>query len=196
MKRAFDILISLFVIACFLPFGILLLLLIIAESRGGAFYFQERVGRNGQLFKLIKFRSMRVNADKGSQITIGNRDPRITRTGFFIRRFKLDEFPQFVNVLKGDMSIVGPRPEVPFYVAMYTDAQRQILSVKPGITDYASIAYFHENELLAKAADPQKTYIEEVMPAKLALNQRYISNPSRFKDLEIMWLTVKKILGF
>lgn len=196
MKRAFDILISLFVIACFLPFGILLVLLIVAESKGGAFYFQERVGLNGRLFKLIKFRSMRVNADKGSQITIGDRDPRITRTGFFIRRFKLDEFPQFVNVLKGDMSIVGPRPEVPYYVAMYTKAQRQILKVKPGITDYASITYFHENELLAKAADPQKTYIEEVMPAKLALNQRYISNPSRFKDLEIMWLTAKKILGF
>ncbi|MFM7006377.1 MAG: sugar transferase [Flavobacteriales bacterium] len=196
MKRAFDIVISLLVLACFLPFGILLVLLIVVESDGGAFYFQERVGQNGRLFSLIKFRSMRINADKGSQITIGNRDPRITRTGYFIRRFKLDEFPQFVNVLIGDMSIVGPRPEVPFYVAMYTDAQRQILSVKPGITDYASIAYFHENELLAKAADPQKTYIEEVMPAKLALNQRYISNPSRFKDLEIMWLTAKKILGF
>jgi lipopolysaccharide/colanic/teichoic acid biosynthesis glycosyltransferase len=196
MKRAFDIVISLLVLACFLPFGILLVLLIVVESDGGAFYFQERVGQNGRLFSLIKFRSMRINADKGSQITIGNRDPRITRTGYFIRRFKLDEFPQFVNVLIGDMSIVGPRPEVPFYVAMYTDAQRQILSVKPGITDYASIAYFHENELLAKAADPQKTYIEEVMPAKLALNQRYISNPSRFKDIEIMWLTAKKILGF
>jgi len=196
MKRAFDIVISLLVLACFLPFGILLVLLIVVESDGGAFYFQERVGQNGRLFSLIKFRSMRINADKGSQITIGNRDPRITRTGYFIRRFKLDEFPQFVNVLKGDMSIVGPRPEVLYYVAMYTDAQRQILSVKPGITDYASIAYFHENELLAKAADPQKTYIEEVMPAKLALNQRYISNPSRFKDIEIMWLTAKKILGF
>lgn len=196
MKRAFDIVISLLVLACFLPFGILLVLLIVVESDGGAFYFQERVGQNGRLFSLIKFRSMRINADKGSQITIGNRDPRITRTGYFIRRFKLDEFPQFVNVLIGDMSIVGPRPEVPYYVSMYTEAQRQILEVKPGITDYASIAYFNENELLAKAADPQKTYIEEVMPAKLALNQRYISNPSRFKDLEIMWLTAKKILGF
>ena len=196
MKRAFDIVISLLVLACFLPFGILLVLLIVVESDGGAFYFQERVGQNGRLFSLIKFRSMRINADKGSQITIGNRDPRITRTGYFIRRFKLDEFPQFVNVLIGDMSIVGPRPEVPYYVSMYTEAQRQILEVKPGITDYASIAYFNENELLAIAADPQKTYIEEVMPAKLALNQRYISNPSRFKDLEIMWLTAKKILGF
>lgn len=196
MKRAFDISLSLLILACFLPLGLLLLLVIRLESKGGAFYFQQRVGLNGRLFYLIKFRSMRLDSDKGSQITIGNRDPRITRSGYFIRRFKLDEFPQFINVLKGDMSIVGPRPEVPYYVSLYTPEQRKVLAVKPGITDYASIAYFHENELLAQASDPQQTYIDEVLPAKLALNQRYISNPSRFKDLEIMWLTAKKIVGF
>lgn len=195
MKRIFDLFVSAAILLCFLPFGILLVVLISLESKGGPFYFQERVGLKGRRFRLIKFRSMRTNADKGSLITIGNRDPRITRTGYFIRRFKLDEFPQFINVMKGDMSIVGPRPEVPFYVNMYTPDQQKILSVKPGITDYASIAYFHENEILAKAEDPQKAYIEEVMPAKLQLNQRYINDPSIFKDLHIMWLTAKKICG-
>jgi lipopolysaccharide/colanic/teichoic acid biosynthesis glycosyltransferase len=195
MKRTVDICISLLILAFFLPFGLLLMLFISIESAGGVFYLQERVGRNGQLFKLIKFRSMRPNADKGSQITIGNRDPRITKVGYFIRKFKLDEFPQFFNVIKGDMSIVGPRPEVPFYVEMYTEAQRQILVVKPGITDYASLAYFNENEILAKAADPQKVYLEQIMPAKIELNQRYLSDPSLFKDIKIIGLTALKIIG-
>jgi lipopolysaccharide/colanic/teichoic acid biosynthesis glycosyltransferase len=195
MKRTVDICISLLILALFLPFGLLLMLFISLESAGGVFYLQERVGRNGQLFKLIKFRSMRPNADKGSQITIGNRDPRITKVGYFIRKFKLDEFPQFINVIKGDMSIVGPRPEVPFYVEMYTEAQRQILVVKPGITDYASLAYFNENEILAKAADPQKVYLEQIMPAKIELNQRYLSDPSLFKDIKIIGLTALKLIG-
>jgi lipopolysaccharide/colanic/teichoic acid biosynthesis glycosyltransferase len=195
MKRTVDICISLLILAFFLPFGLLLMLFISIESAGGVFYLQERVGRNGQLFKLIKFRSMRPNADKGSQITIGNRDPRITKVGYFIRKFKLDEFPQFINVIKGDMSIVGPRPEVPFYVEMYTEAQRQILVVKPGITDYASLAFFNENEILAKAADPQKVYLEQIMPAKIELNQRYLSDPSLFKDIKIIGLTALKIIG-
>ncbi len=196
MKRTVDICISLLILAFFLPFGLLLMLFISFESAGGVFYLQERVGRNGQLFKLIKFRSMRPNADKGSQITIGNRDPRITRTGYFIRRFKLDEFPQFINVIKGDMSIVGPRPEVPHYVKLYTAEQKKVLAAKPGITDYASLAYFNENEILAKATDPQKVYLEQIMPAKIELNQRYLSDPSLFKDFKIIWLTALKIIGF
>lgn len=196
MKRTVDICISLLILAFFLPFGLLLMLFISLESAGGVFYLQERVGRNGQLFKLIKFRSMRPNADKGSQITIGNRDPRITRTGYFIRRFKLDEFPQFINVIKGDMSIVGPRPEVPHYVKLYTAEQKKVLAAKPGITDYASLAYFNENEILAKATDPQKVYLEQIMPAKIELNQRYLSDPSLFKDFKIIWLTALKIIGF
>lgn len=196
MKRTVDICISLLILAFFLPFGLLLMLFISLESAGGVFYLQERVGRNGQLFKLIKFRSMRPNADKGSQITIGNRDPRITRTGYFIRRFKLDEFPQFINVIKGDMSIVGPRPEVPHYVKLYTAEQKKVLAAKPGITDYASLAYFNENEILAKATDPQKVYLEQIMPAKIELNQRYLSDPSIFKDFKIIWLTALKIIGF
>jgi lipopolysaccharide/colanic/teichoic acid biosynthesis glycosyltransferase len=196
MKRTLDICISLLILTLFLPFGLVLMVFISLESAGGVFYLQERVGRNGQLFKLIKFRSMRPNADKGSPITIGNRDPRITRTGYFIRRFKLDEFPQFINVIKGDMSIVGPRPEVPHYVKLYTDEQKKVLAAKPGITDYASIAYFNENEILAKAADPQKAYLEQIMPAKIELNQRYLSDPSLFKDFKIIWLTALKIVGF
>lgn len=196
MKRTVDICISLLILVLFLPFGLLLMLFISVESAGGVFYLQERVGRNGQLFKLIKFRSMRPNADKGSQITIGNRDPRITRTGYFIRRFKLDEFPQFINVIKGDMSIVGPRPEVPHYVKLYTTEQKKVLAVKPGITDYASLAYFNENEILAKAVDPQKVYLEQIMPAKIELNQRYLSDPSLLKDFKIIWLTALKIIGF
>lgn len=196
MKRTVDICISLLILAFFLPFGLLLMLFISLESAGGVFYLQERVGLNGQLFKLIKFRSMRPNADKGSQITIGNRDPRITRTGYFIRRFKLDEFPQFINVIKGDMSIVGPRPEVPHYVKLYTAEQKKVLAAKPGITDYASLAYFNENEILAKATDPQKVYLEQIMPAKIELNQRYLSDPSLFKDFKIIWLTALKIVGF
>lgn len=196
MKRTVDICISLLILVLFLPFGLLLMLFISVESAGGVFYLQERVGRNGQLFKLIKFRSMRPNADKGSQITIGNRDPRITRTGYFIRRFKLDEFPQFINVIKGDMSIVGPRPEVPHYVKLYTTEQKKVLAVKPGITDFASLAYFNENEILAKAVDPQKVYLEQIMPAKIELNQRYLSDPSLLKDFKIIWLTALKIIGF
>ena len=196
MKRTLDICISLLILTLFLPFGLVLMVFISLESAGGVFYLQERVGLNGQLFNLIKFRSMRPNADKGSQITIGNRDPRITRTGYFIRRFKLDEFPQFINVIKGDMSIVGPRPEVPHYVKLYTAEQKKVLAAKPGITDFASLAYFNENEILAQASDPQKAYLEQIMPAKIELNQRYLSDPSLFKDLKIIWLTALKIVGF
>ena len=195
MKRTFDILVSTIVLLIFLPMGLVLSFCIVLESKGGVFYFQERVGQLGRRFHLIKFRSMRPNAELLGQLTIGARDPRITKVGYFIRKFKLDEFPQFFNVIKGDMSIVGPRPEVPFYVEMYTEAQRQILVVKPGITDYASLAFFNENEILAKAADPQKVYLEQIMPAKIELNQRYLSDPSLFKDIKIIGLTALKIIG-
>ena len=195
MKRAFDVLVSLIVLVLFFPIGLLLAFLIVIESKGGVFYYQERVGRDQQLFSLIKFRSMRINAELLGQLTVGSRDPRITKVGYFIRKFKLDEFPQFINVLKGDMSIVGPRPEVSKYVALYTQEQLKILTVKPGITDYASIAYFHENEILAQATDPEKAYIEEVMPAKIELNQRYLAKPTLSADLKIMLLTFLKMLG-
>jgi len=195
MKRSLDILISLFVLLVFLPFGIVISFLIILESRGGVFYIQERIGLNGNPFGLLKFRSMRPNADQLGQLTVGERDPRVTNMGQSIRKYKLDEFPQFITVLKGDMSIIGPRPEVKKYVDLYTDEQRAILSVKPGITDYASIEYFDESRLLGESENPENTYIHDIMPAKLVLNQKYLENPSLYHDLKIMWLTFRKIIS-
>jgi len=193
MKRLFDILFSGFVIICFLPIGGILALLILVESKGGVFFKQERIGRNGIPFYLLKFRSMKTDSESKGKITVGTRDPRITKVGYYIRRYKLDEFPQFINVLKGEMSIVGPRPEVKEYVDLYTNEQRKILSVKPGITDYASLAYFHENELLAKSDNPQQTYINEVMPEKIKLNEKYLSNPTLSEDLIIIRKTALKM---
>lgn len=193
MKRLFDILFSLFILLFFLPFGIVISLLILIESQGGVFYAQERIGKNGIPFYLLKFRSMRTDSDKSGKLTVGMRDSRITKIGYFIRKFKLDEFPQFINVLKNEMSIVGPRPDVKEYVDLYSNEQLQILVVKPGITDYASLEYFEESDLLAKSSNPEKTYIEEIMPAKINLNQKYIANPSLLIDLKIIFLTAKKI---
>jgi lipopolysaccharide/colanic/teichoic acid biosynthesis glycosyltransferase len=170
MKRVFDILFALIVLICFLPIGMVLSLCIAFESRGGVFFSQNRVGKDGVSFQLLKFRSMHVNAESQGRITVGSRDSRITKSGYYLRKYKLDEFPQFINVLKGEMSIVGPRPEVQEYVDLYTESQRKILQVKPGITDLASLAYFHENELLAKSDNPQQTYIQEVMLQNICKN--------------------------
>lgn len=137
---------------------------------------------------------MKVNAEASGQLTVGMRDPRITSIGYFLRKTKLDEFPQFLNVLLGQMSIVGPRPEVKKYVEMYSTEQKRVLEVKPGITDYASIEYFRENEILGKAEDPERAYIEEIMPAKIELNMKYIENPGVAQDLKIMWKTFLKII--
>ncbi|MCE3296451.1 MAG: glycosyl transferase [Crocinitomicaceae bacterium] len=138
---------------------------------------------------------MRPDSDKLGQLTVGMRDPRVTRVGFFLRKYKLDEFPQFINVLKGEMSIVGPRPEVKKYVDLYTDEQRKILAVKPGITDSASLEYFDENRILGESSDAEKTYIEEIMPHKLELNKKYLDNPTLGNDLKIMWRTARKMLS-
>lgn len=194
MKRLFDICVSLIVLMLFLPFGILISIAIGCESRGGVFYRQQRVGKNGVPFRLWKFRTMRVDADKSGKLTVGMRDPRITRVGYFIRKSKLDEFPQFINVLLGEMSIVGPRPEVQEYVDLYTPDQREVLSVKPGITDYASLEYFKENELLGQSDNPRDTYIHEIMPAKIELNKKYLANPTLSQDIKIMWLTFLKMI--
>jgi lipopolysaccharide/colanic/teichoic acid biosynthesis glycosyltransferase len=194
MKRLFDIVVSILILLIFFPFGFLISLAILIESKGGVFYRQERIGKNGVPFRMLKFRSMRPEADKAGKLTVGMRDPRITRSGYFIRKYKLDEFPQFINVLKGEMSIVGPRPEVKEFVDLYTIEQQRILSVKPGITDYASLEYFKENELLGKAADPRKTYVDEIMPAKIELNMKYLNNPGIMQDLGIMWRTFVKIV--
>ncbi len=195
MKRAFDILVSLIILSLFLPIGIVMSIWIFMESRGGVFYQQERIGKNGIPFKMLKFRSMRKDADKAGKLTVGMRDPRITNSGYFLRKFKLDEFPQFINVLKGEMSIVGPRPEVKDFVDLYSEDQRQILNVKPGITDYASVEYFNENELLGKSEDPHKTYIDVIMPTKIELNKKYLERPTIGTDLKIMWATFKRMIG-
>ena len=194
MKRIFDVLFSLIVILCFFSFGLIISILIKLSSSGGIFYSQMRIGKNAKPFKIYKFRSMKIDSDHSQKLTIGMKDPRITSIGFFIRKYKLDEFPQFINVLIGNMSIVGPRPEVKEYVDRYSDEQRKILTLKPGITDYASIEYFKENELLAASSDPEKTYIEEIMPAKLKLNKKYLENQSLGHDIQIIWKTIKKVL--
>lgn len=195
MKRVFDVIVSGIILLVFLPFGILISVAIALESRGGVFYRQERIGWQGKPFRLWKFRTMRKDADKLGKLTVGMRDPRITRVGYFIRKTKLDEFPQFINVLVGEMSIVGPRPEVKEYVDLYTPDQQIVLSVKPGITDYASLEYFKENELLGQSEDPRKTYIDEVMPAKIELNKKYIAKPTLGTDISIMWKTFLKIVS-
>ena len=154
---------------------------------------QLRVGKNNIDFELFKFRTMQINADKKGLLTVGARDSRITKVGYYLRKYKLDELPQLINVLIGDMSLVGPRPEVRKYVNLYSEQQLNVLSVRPGITDTASLKYFDESELLKKSTDPEKTYIEEIMPTKLNLNLEYIANHTTTKDVEIIFLTVAKI---
>ena len=194
MKRLFDIVFSSLVLAVGLPFGLVIALLIAVDSKGSVIYRQSRVGRNNVDFRLYKFRTMCVEADRGSLITVGADDARITRVGAFLRKFKIDEFPQFLNILKGEMSIVGPRPEVRKYVDLYTPEQMRVLSVRPGLTDYASIRYVNENELLAASADPEQTYIQEIMQDKLNLNLKYIDEQSIGVDLKIMIQTLVAIL--
>ncbi len=194
-KRLFDILFSLIILLLFLPFGIIISFWILIESSGGVFFIQERIGRNGLSFTMLKFRSMSKNSEKDGKLTIGMNDQRITKSGRLIRKFKLDEFPQFINVLKGDMSIVGPRPEVKEFVDLYTPEQQQILAVKPGITDFASLEYFEENKLLGMSDNPKDTYINVIMPAKIELNKKYLNNPSLGTDIKIIWRTFKKMMG-
>jgi lipopolysaccharide/colanic/teichoic acid biosynthesis glycosyltransferase len=193
VKRMTDIVVSLMGILMLLPVFMLLGLMIAIESRGGVFYRQLRVGKKGKEFLLWKFRSMRSGSDKKGLLTVGERDKRITRMGYFVRKYKLDELPQLFNVLAGQMSLVGPRPEVKKYVDLYSPEQLNVLHVKPGITDLASIAYMDENRLLGASENPEKTYIEEIMPAKLSLNKQYIEQMSLFADLKILFRTVFKI---
>ena len=194
MIRFFDFILSLVGLVVLAPIFTILAIWIKIDSKGPVFYKQVRVGQNGIDFGLFKFRSMVVDADKKGLITVGGRDPRITRSGYFIRKYKLDELPQLINVLLGDMSLVGPRPEVRKYVELYTDEQQKVLSVKPGITDYASIEYMDENEVLGESNDPEKTYIEEIMPEKIKYNMKYINNKNLFEYFKIIFLTVLKIV--
>lgn len=194
MIRFFDFVFSLMGILVLLPVFVILYIAIRLESPGGGFYKQKRVGRYGKDFYVYKFRSMRTGADKQGLITVGGRDPRITRIGYFIRKYKLDELPQLFNVLVGDMSLVGPRPEVRKYVDLYTEEQKKVLSVRPGITDYASIEYVDENVILGASEDPDKTYIEEIMPDKILYNMKYINNQSVEEYFKVIFLTLKSIV--
>lgn len=194
-KRAMDIVISGAALVVLSPVLLLVALLIKIDDPGPVFYRQVRVGKDGKTFRIFKFRSMVVDADKkGLQITVG-RDPRITRMGAFLRKTKLDELAQLLNVFVGDMSFVGPRPEVPRYVELYTPYQRQVLLVRPGITDYASIAYRNENDLLAGAQDPEKMYIETIMPDKIELNMKYLHEISPLTDIRLIFKTIAAVIG-
>ena len=193
LKRIFDIVSSLFGLIVLSPFMLIIAILIKLDSKGPIFFKQVRVTKNGREFKIFKYRTMKIGSDKYSQITVG-KDSRITKVGDFLRKYKLDEIPQLINVLVGDMSLVGPRPEVPKYVALYTEEQREILKVRAGITDYASIEFSNENDILANEADPEKAYIEKIMPRKIELNKKYLSEISVMTDIKIILLTIKKIL--
>lgn len=195
MIRLLDIIFSTLGIIILLPLFMIICLIIKADSKGGCFFIQERIGKGGKPFGILKFRTMRCGADADGLLTIGTHDRRITRVGSFLRKTKIDELPQLWNVLKGEMSIVGPRPEVEKYVLLYTEEQRRVLSVRPGITDYASIEYVNENEILSQASDPDRAYIEKVMPHKIKLSMRYLEHYCVSEYLKIIFLTLKKIIS-
>ena len=189
MKRLFDVVASGLGLIVLSPLFLILSIWIKLDSKGPVFYRQVRVGYKNKDFRIFKFRSMRVGADKGSLVTIGGHDPRVTRSGYFIRKFKFDELPQLINVFLGDMSLVGPRPEVRHYVDYWTPEQMHVLDVRPGITDPASIKFRNENELMEKAEDPEKYYIEVIMQEKIKLYLEYVEKHSFFYDLGLIFKT-------
>ena len=192
-KRIFDIIFSFFGLIILSPFLFLVSLFIALEGKGGVFFIHKRVGRNNKDFSLIKFRTMKVHSEHKGLLTIGQRDPRVTRMGYFLRKYKIDEFPQLINVIKGDMSIVGPRPEVRKYVELYTPDQSLVLSVRPGITGLASLEYVHENKILGESDNPEETYLKEMMPRKLELNLEYVKTTNFRSDLRLILKTFRKV---
>jgi lipopolysaccharide/colanic/teichoic acid biosynthesis glycosyltransferase len=194
MKRLFDIVFSLLGLIILSPFILVLAILIKEEDGGSVFYRGVRVGRHGKPFRIFKFRTMVVNAENMGGTSTADDDPRITRVGRFLRRYKLDELPQLINVLKGEMSVVGPRPEVPFYVNMFTEEEKAILNVRPGITDWASIWNPDEGAILAGSPDPEKAYMEKIRPEKIRLQLKYIRERSFWVDLKIIFQTLVTIL--
>ncbi len=193
-QRAFDLIISIPLLSILSPLFALLVILIKLDSRGPVFFLQERIGRDGLPFRIYKFRTMVVDAERqGAQLTVG-RDPRITRCGDFLRRYKLDELPQLINVVKGQMSLVGPRPEVPRYVALYNDEERRILALRPGITSPASIAYNNESELLAQHPEPEKFYRSDLIPAKIRKDLEYSRHATVWSDCLVIADTFLRVL--
>lgn len=193
IKRGFDIVFSILALVLLSPVLVVIIILIYIRMGKPILFRQERVGLRGSKFIIYKFRSMIEASGSPSLLTVGSRDPRVTPLGYILRKYKLDELPQIINVLKGEMSVVGPRPEVEKYVLMYSEEQRKVLQVKPGITDNASILFSDENEILSRYDDPEQTYIHLIMPAKLSLNLDYIAQRNMFLDIKILLTTVKKI---
>lgn len=194
LKRLFDIVFSMLGLVILFPFLVLMALWIYIDSHGPVFFLQERMGRNGKLFRMVKFRTMKRNAHAGGLITIGNRDGRITRSGYYLRKHKLDEWPQLWNILKGDMSFVGPRPEVPAYIQTLPSSLKGFLQIRPGLTSYATIAFVNVNELLAREKHPEKVYSERIMPRKARLNLQYMHEMSVLTDLTILFQTIRLLL--
>lgn len=195
LKRFFDLILSLIGLLIIVPILFLITILIKISSSGPVFYKQVRVGKNNKDFKIFKFRTMHVNAHKKGLLTVGGRDPRVTSIGYYLRKFKLDELPQLINVFKGDMSFVGPRPEVRQFVNLYSEIQMKVLNVKPGITDLASIEFRNENEILSKEEDPNQYYIDYIMPKKLEINLKYINQRNLLKDFVVIIKTIKVIFN-
>lgn len=195
MKRLFDFCIAFIFSILLLPIWILIAILLKLDSKGPIFFRQVRIGLNEKPFRILKFRTMITDAEqRGLQITVGGNDPRITKFGYILRKYKLDELPQIFNVILGEMSFVGPRPEVPKYVNMYSAEQRKVFQVRPGITDIASIEYIDENELLKNSENPEKMYIEEIMQDKLRLNLEYLKNRKLISDISIIFKTISKVI--
>lgn len=195
MKRLFDIVFSFLVIIFLLPIGFIFVISIFFYSKNGAFYIQSRVGRYGKPFKLLKFRSMRIGSDEKVLLTIGSADQQITKLGGFLRKYKLDEIPQLINIFMGDMSFVGPRPEVPKYVNLNSEIQKKVLDVRPGLTDYASLKYFDENRILSEYSDPEKVYIEKLLPDKLKLSLKYIEERNFLLDMNLIIKTILRLFN-
>jgi len=194
IKRLFDIIFSFLGLIFLFPLLVIIALLIKIESKGPIFYLQKRVGKHNKDFKIFKFRTMFIGSDRKGLLTLGDKDPRVTKTGYILRKYKLDEFPQLINVLVGNMSFVGPRPEVRKYINHYSKEDLMILSVKPGITDYASIEFRDEAELLKATNNPEKLYLESILPQKIALNKKYINSKNLFIDLNIIFKTILTVI--
>ena len=194
LKRTFDVIFSVIGLITLSPILLVISLLIKLDSKGPVLFMQGRVGKDNVDFDIFKFRTMRVESDKKGLLTLGNNDARITKIGYFLRRYKIDEFPQLINIIKGDMSFVGPRPELRYYVNFYNENDMSIFKVRPGITGLASLKYRNEVELLKAAKDPEKFFIETIIPDKLKFNKVYIKKQSSFFDLKLIGLTIIKVL--
>lgn len=193
-KRLFDIIFAVIGLILLLPILLLIAILIKLDSKGPVLFVQGRVGKNNIDFNIYKFRTMTIQSDKKGLLTLGNKDSRITKIGYFLRRYKIDEFPQLINIIKGDMSFVGPRPELRYYVNFYKEEDMQIFKVRPGITGLASLKYRNEVELLKSAKDPEKFFIETIIPDKLSFNKAYIKKQSFLFDLKLIGLTIIKVI--